>query len=261
MKRLVIALIALLVFGALKLPFEHRLFEEHRRAFFHAAELNLSMREQIGQGGFIAALSGFRSVVADLLWIRAYIAWTDTEWGRMKVLFDAVTSLQPRALEFWDTAHWHMAFNASVAAIQNEDQPRLALRQKAEREYWQLGEAYLKRGISFNPDRALLYDRLGALYMDPRKFNDPCRAAEAYAEAAKRPDAMPYVHRLALYNLARCPGHEREGYDALVKLYHKGKEERLLTLLTLIDELEEKLQIPEEQRIDTAADIKEATPR
>jgi hypothetical protein len=154
-----------------------------------------------------------------------------------------------------------MAFNASIAALDDEKQPRLALRQKAQREYWRVGEDYLLRGIRFNPDRALLYDRLGQLYADERKFNDPCRAAKAYAEAAKKPDAMQYVHRLAIYNLARCPGHEREAYDALVKLYHKGKQERLLTLLLRIDELEEKLNIPEEQRIDTAQDIKEATPR
>lgn len=261
MKRLVIALLVLLAFGGAKLPFERSLAAEQRSAFFHSAELNLGLREQIGQGGFIAALSGFRSVIADLLWIRAYVAWESTEWGRMKILFDAVTSLQPRALDFWDSASWQMAFNASVAAMEDKNQPRLALRQKAQREYFRIGEEYLLRGIQFNPDRALLYDRLGALYADVRKFNDPCKAAWAYGEAAKRPDAMEYVHRLALYNLAQCPGHEAEAYAGLVKLYHKGKEERLPTLLKRIDELQEKLKIPPEQRIDTASDLEEATPR
>ncbi len=259
MKRLFVALAALLIFGAVKLPFERSLAAEHRRAFFHAAELNLELREQIGQGGFIAALSGFRSVLADLLWIRAHVAWENTEWGRMKLLFDAVTSLQPRALPFWEGAAWQMAYNASVAAFNDPDQPREALRQKAQREYFQLGEQYLLRGIKFNPDRAILFDRLGLIYQD--KMKDPCKAAWAYGEAAKRKDAMPYVQRLALYNLARCPGREAEAYSGLVKLFHKGKEERLLTLLTRIDELQEKLNIPPEQRIDTAPDRKEATPR
>lgn len=252
MKRLVIALAALLAFGAAKLPFENRLTAEHRRAHFHGAQLNLDLREQIGQGGFIAALSGFRSVVADLLWIRAYIAWENTEWGRMKLLFDAVTSLQPRATTFWEGAAWHMAYNASVAALENPQQPREALRVKAQREYFRLGEEYLLRGIKFNPDRAVLFDRLGQIYQD--KLKDPCKAAWAFAEAAKRPDTMEYTLRMSLYNLALCPGHEREAYDKLVELYNKGRKERLPTLLNRIDTLQEKLNIPPEQRINTAPD-------
>ena len=203
MKRIVIALVALTAFGAAKLPFERSLTAEHRRAFFHSAELTLDLREQIGQGGFIAALSGFRSVIADLLWIRAHVAWENTEWGRMKLLFDATTSLQPRALPFWEGAAWQMAYNASVAALEDETQPRLALRQKAQREYFQIGEQFLLRGIQFNPDRAVLYDRLGLIYQD--KFKDPCKAAWAYGEAAKREDAMPYVHRLALVQSRPLP--------------------------------------------------------
>ena len=78
--------------------------------------------------GFLAALSGFRAVVADLLWIQAHTAWENTDWGRMKLLFDTVTTLQPRAIVFWEGAAWHMAWNASVAALENRSEPRLALR-------------------------------------------------------------------------------------------------------------------------------------
>ena len=62
MNRLFTAIVGLLVFGAARLPFEHALMKEHRAALFHSSELNLDLREQIGQGGFIAALSGFRSI-------------------------------------------------------------------------------------------------------------------------------------------------------------------------------------------------------
>ncbi len=153
---------------------------------------------------------------------------------------------------FWDHAAWHMAYNASVAAMENPDQPREALRIKAQREYFKLGEQYLLRGLKFNPDRAALYDRLGMLYAD--KFKDPCKAAWAYGEAAKRPDAMPYVKRLALYNLAHCPGHEREAYEKLKELY-QNPDERLLTLLLRINELQDKLNIPAAERIDTSRDL------
>ena len=139
-----------------------------------------------------------------------------------------------------------MAYNASVAAREDKSQPREALRLRAEREYWRLGEDFLLRGIQNNPDRALLYENLGMIYRD--KFNDHEKAAWAYGEAAKRPDAKQYVHRFAVYELAKVPGREREAYARLKALYDKGEQERLPTLEKLLGELEEKLNVPAEQR-------------
>ena len=39
----------LLVFGAVRLPYETRLTAEHRAAYFGTVKLNLALREQIGQ--------------------------------------------------------------------------------------------------------------------------------------------------------------------------------------------------------------------
>lgn len=249
MRQRLLGIFILLVFGVVRLPLEEQLARESKAARFHGAKLDLDMRQQLGQMGFVAALGGFRAVVADLLWIEAYGAWTRTEWGRMKLLFDAVTALQPRAKMFWDMSAWHMAWNASVAAREDENQPREALRLKAEREYWKLGEDYLLRGIQNNPDYALLFDRLGALYRD--KFKDPEKAFAAYEEARQRPDAMPYVRRFAAYQLAEIPGREREAYERLRALYLEGPQERLPTLLKLLANLQEKLGVPENERVYT----------
>src|SRR5205809_6463683 len=56
-----------------------------------------------------------------------------------------------------------MAWNASVAAMNDKNQPRLALRVKAQREYFALGKDFLERGIKNNPDRPELYEALGPL--------------------------------------------------------------------------------------------------
>ena len=249
MKARLIALAIIVVFGIVRMPFEQRLAEEHRAAFFHGAQLNLDLRQQLGQMGFLAALSGFRAVVADVLWIQAHSAWERTEWGRMQLLLDAVTSLQPRCMMFWDMAAWHMAWNASVAAFNDRNQPREALRIKAQREYFKVGEDFLLRGIQNNPDKGFLYEKAGAFY--DQKMNDSCKAAEYFAKAATFPDAFPYVKRLAAFRLAECPGHEREAYDKLVALYHLGEAERVPTLYTKLRELQEKLSVPEGQRIYT----------
>lgn len=244
-----VALAVLLLFGAAKWKFEQRLTEMHRAAFFHGAKLDLSLRQQIGQAGFLAALGGFRSVVADFLWIEAHTAWEQTQWGRMALLFNNVTALQPRNVMFWDMAAWHMGWNASVAALENPKQPREALRVKAQREYFKLAEDYLLRGIQNNPDRYTLYESLGRLYKE--KFQDHCKASEYFDKASKFPKAPSYEKRFAAYELADCPGHEREAYERLVKLYKMGEKERLPTLLKKLNILEEVLNVPPGQRVYT----------
>ena len=246
-RRVVAAFFALLAFGAAKLPYEHRLAAEHRAAYFHGATLDLSLREQIGQLGFLAALSGFRALVADGLYLHAHSYWERTEWGRMKLDLDAVVALQPRCVLFWDQAAWHMAFNASVAAYEDRKQPREALRIKAQREYWKIGEDYLIRGIANNPDVPTLYDRLGFLYRE--KFKDHCKSAEIYARCAKVRGAPAYARRFAAYELAQCEGHDREAYEQLRALYLKGESERLPTLLKWLGTLQEKLNVPAEQKV------------
>jgi len=247
MMRGLVVLGVLLVVGTLKLPVERNLALLHRQEHFSGVEFNLDLREKIGQLGFIAALSGFRAIVADALFIQAYSAWENTEWGRMLLLFRQVTTLQPRALLFWDTAAWHMAWNASVAAMNDKTQPRLALRVKAQREYFALGKDFLERGIKNNPDRPELYEALARLYTE--KYNDHERASEYYAKAADLPGAAPFDRRFSAYELSYCEGREREAYQRLRSLYDEGEKERLPNLIKRLKFLEDKLGIPQEQRI------------
>src|SRR5207237_1670748 len=158
MMRGLVALAVLIAVGLLKLPVERNLAALHRQEHFRGVEFNLDLREKIGQLGFIAALSGFRAIVADALFIQAYSAWENTQWGRMLLLFRQITTLQPRVLLFWDTAAWHMAWNASVAATNDTNQPRQALRVKAQREYFALGKDFLAHGIQNNTDSPEIYE-------------------------------------------------------------------------------------------------------
>ena len=151
--------------------------------------------------------------MADVLFIQAHVAWERTEWGRVLLLFRQVTTLQPRSILFWDMAAWHMAWNASAAALHDPTQPRLALRIKAQREYFELGKDFLERGIKNNPDRPQLYEALARLYRD--KYNDHEHAAEFFEKAAALPGAPSYAKRFAAYELSQCEGREREAYDRL----------------------------------------------
>ncbi len=245
-RRLIAVISSLLVFGVLKLQSERAISADHRWLNFHGS-INLNLREQIGQQGFIAALSGFRAAVADVLFVQAHLAWEQTEWGRVLLLFQQVTTLQPRSVLFWDMAAWHMAWNASTAAIHDPAQPRQALRVKAQREYFELGKDFLERGIANNPDKPQLYESLARLYQ--QKYHDHLRASEYYARAAALRGAPPFDKRFAAYELSYCEGHEREAYDQLHELYELGEKERVPTLIARLKFLENKLGIPQDQRI------------
>jgi hypothetical protein len=243
----VTVLALLLLFGAVRLPVETSLEETRVTAGLRTASLDIGLRERIGQLSYAAALSGFRSLVAAFLWIEAHTAWEQTAWGRMAGIFESVTGLQPRSLVYWDLASWHMAWNASVAARENPAEPSEFLRLRAEREYQRLGRDFLERGISNNPDRYILHERLGIMLRD--KFGDHCGAADAFARAAALEGVPPYVKRLAAYELASCPGREQEAYDQLRAIYLLGEQEHLPRVITLINELEASLDIPDADRL------------
>ena len=243
---LVVALL-LLGFGALRLPIESALTGQYRRAHFNQVNLNLSLREQIGQLGFVAALSGFRSLVADLIFIEANVAWERTEWGRVLLFFRQATTLQPRSLLLWDMAAWHMAWNASVAALHDPSLPNDTLRRQTVRRYLALGKEFLERGIRNNPERPQLHESLARLYRE--KYQNHAAAARYFAAAAALPGAPEYDRRFAAYELSQVPGREREAYRTLRALYDKGPDQRLPTLVRRLKFLEEKLDIPLQERI------------
>lgn len=245
--RIALFALVLLAFLSAKIPAEHCVDRAQRGLHLRAIDLNLGLREQIGQLGFLAALSGFRAIVADVVFIQAHVAWERTDWARLLWLFRQATTLQPHVVLFWDMAAWHMAWNASVAALNDAAQPRQALRVKAQREYIALGKDFLERGLRHNPDRPELYEALARLYRD--KLNDHLHASQCFAKAASLPGAKAYDKRFAAYELSYLEGHEREAYEQLRALYQSGENERLPTLLKRLKALEEKLNVPVEQRI------------
>ena len=245
--RPVMLLLALLGFGAVKLPVEQAIDRAKAELHLRSVVVNFDIREQIGQLGFVAALSGLRAVVADLLFIDAHVAWERTDWPRVLLLFRQVTTLQPHEILFWDMAAWHMAWNAGAAALNDRSEPLLALRVKKQREYLALGKEFLERGIRNNPDRPQLYEALARLYRD--KYADHEHAAEYFGKAAGLPGAASYDRRFAAYELSYCAGRQREAYQLLRSLYDSGERERLPTLIKRLKFLEQQLVIPADQRI------------
>ena len=246
-KAYALATALLLVFGAIRLPLEMALTREHRQASFGNVQLNLGLRSKIGQLGFLAALSGFRTLVADLLWIQAHTAWERVEYGTMYFMFNTITTLAPHNVGFWDGAAWHMAYNASVAVMNDPKEKRIAVKLKKQREYFMVGREFLEHGIANNPKAYILHQNLGAIYRD--KLNDNWNAFLEYDKAAACPNAPTYEKRFAAYELSKVPGREKEAYERLRRLYDMGEQERLPSIERDLKRMEEVLNLPEEKRI------------
>lgn len=134
--------------------------------------------------------------------------------------------------------------------VQDESQP-LTNRVRRQREYFDLGKNFLERGIRFNPDKPQLYEAMARLYQ--QKYEDHLRASEYFAEAAQLSGAMSYDRRFSAYELSYCEGHEREAYEKLRALYDEAERERLPTLIKRLKYLEQKIDIPQDQRIPDSA--------
>ena len=247
-RALAIALIA--AFGIARAPLESALSREMFARGLQQRNLDLSMRDQLGQQAFVAALGGFRSLVASILHLQAYSAWEEVDWGRLQRFYEIITRLQPRSIFYWDDAAWHLAYNATANVLNNPDFEE-STRSKLWQGYLGRGRGFLEDGIVRIPESYRLHAELGRLYADRLKYNDPCKAAEAYRGAIDKPGVPAYIVRNFGYNLARCPGNEKEALAFLMECHARGPKWRKPTLITLIKKLEEELNVPQEERIST----------
>ena len=244
MKTLALLLLIIAAVAPLKLKMEENIGAN--RVSSNDLRHAIDLRERIGQSAFIAILGGFRSVIADFLFIDGHFAWERVDWSHLLMRLRHVTMLQPHMTMFWDVAAWHMAWNASTAAMNDSSQPLLA-RKRLQREYIEIGRDFLERGVANNPQNPQLYEALARLDRD--KLHDHAGAAENFMKASRLPGCAAYDERFSAYELSYCEGHEREAYDRLRALFQRGEKERLPTLISRLRLMEEQLHISPEERI------------
>jgi tetratricopeptide (TPR) repeat protein len=110
--------------------------------------------------------------------------------------------LQPRVAVFWDTASWHLAWNAAVAAEKYSGESSETKRKMEARRWVEAGRDLLERGTKAVPEKALLFQRLGDLYW--QRLGDYQEAARCYREALSKGDAPPYLERFVGYALEKA---------------------------------------------------------
>lgn len=221
--------VAMLVAGAVRMPFEQQLTTDFKNAKLLSPELEIGTGEKLGQAFYAVSLGGLRTLIATFLNLRAQGQFEEQKWADVADTFDLIVNLAPRTRYYWDAGAWHLANNASSHYINDSKLPSLR-RKILWKSYIQAGRAFLERGTKNNPEHPLLYERLGHLLADPYRiqaFGDPAEAYtasyEAFMAALDTGSARSYTKRAALYSLARVPGREKEALDLLLKIKAESK--------------------------------------
>lgn len=246
--------VALLAFGAARMPFEAGLGKELRAAGLVPTAMEIGTREKIGQTSSAVALGGLRTLVATFLNLRAFTFFQEQKWDDVADTFETIVDLAPRTRYYWETGSWHSAYNAASYYLNDSELPALR-RKEAWRASIYRGRAFLERGIRNNPNDWSIHANLGFLLQDSNKFpafrNDDetfAAAAAAYTKAVETGKAPAYIRRAAFFSLARVTGKEKEAL-AMARSLYADPQNRVPTLQTLLLVLE----AYENPDMDTAA--------
>lgn len=243
-QKALIVSVAVLGFGALRLPYEARLSADLRAAKLLPEKVSINTRDHIGQTSSVVALGGLRTLVATFLNLRAFTFFTQENWNKVAETFEVIVDLAPRTTYYWDTGAWDQYSNAASYYLNRSNLPGLRRRENW-RQSIHRGRAFLERGISNNPDDVELHTSLGNLLLNPYKtqaFPDRKKAyldaAEAYQKAIDTGRAKGFTRRSYVYALGRVPGREVESLARARELYAEGLQNRVPTLVMLIFVLE-----------------------
>ena len=235
----------LLLAGVLTRPIETPAWEQVRSG---QPELNLAgMEDALGQGIIVGMLGGFRSVMADFLWIQTNTVWEQRERAKLDSMVRLVTSIDPRPAFFWINATRMIAYDVPHWRIQEEggyDQVPERRQEAIDREQAEQAFALIRRALEFHPDSPRLFLEIGQIYMN--RLEDPARAAPWFLRASEQPGA-PYFAARIYAELLRRQGKNVEAYEFLTDLHRRLPEDEPFAqkgiVLERIRKLEETLDL------------------
>ena len=151
----------------------------------------ISVGSARGGGVLWAVLGGYRSLVADFAWLKAYIAWEKRDAAGCMSNIDLAAKLDPETLMFWHMGSGMIAYDMPRWIYEGRPHTPLQKRHVAERQA-RLAIDFLNRGLEFLPrsrrlnlDKALIYQKV---------LKDDAKELEAYEKAAEG-DAPLFISR------------------------------------------------------------------
>lgn len=245
-RTIIITLLCCVAFGLLRMPVENHVMKREYDARLLPPPLTADTENALGQQMAFVSLGGLRSLVAAMMHIDAITFFMSKDWPGLEKRYRQVVSLAPQNAAYWDTASWHMAYNAATDTMEDTN---LTMEQRllGYKRYISKGKWFLDQGIKANPDNWRLYERKGALLSGRPRSIDFAAAAEAYRKAFELTND-PLLRRLEFYSLVREPGQSREAWKLGRELF-KDKRNHNTSLDSILFALENKLNIPQDQRV------------
>lgn len=241
---ILVALGVIIAAGALRMPFEQAMTRDFRRQGLLEEELDIDVREKIGQNSMVVALAGVRTLVSSFTSLQMTENFTKTLWNKVEDNAETTVRLSPRTPYYWDIGGWHVGYNAASAYRSDPKLPKL--RAEAEARRWvEKGRRFFERGAHNNPGSWRAWVALGNFCSNPAFFPDDRKAAEAYAKAIEIGGTPASVNRYRLLAEARA-GQDPEKTLAEVRELLKVRENRVPTLLCLNYALEARKSRPED---------------
>lgn len=252
-KAIIVVIIALFLVGVALRPIEGPIWAEFKERE-PAMQLE-DLEAALGQGVTIGLLGGFRSVVADLLWIRTHAVWEEQETAVIpatETMIRLVTTIDPRPLYFWINGARMIAYDMAVWRVR-EAGGYGYIPEAAERRYHdeqaETAIGLLQRAREFHPDNPEILIDIANIYL--RRMENVEKAAEYYRLAAETEDAPAFAARIYAVLLRRMDEHEA-AYEWLKDLYPtldpQDVRDQPQVVLNRIRELEEYLAIPFAER-------------
>jgi hypothetical protein len=263
-----LAIVLLVAVGVAKLPLEENLSNDLRAQHLQEPPIDIGTAESLGQMAAAASLGGLRSLAASIFYLVAYGAFEDTRWNDLDALMSVTTRLEPHNTVYWEEASWHMAYNAAGSFLRDTSL-RPAIQRKLYREKVARGVDILQEGLRYLPNNPKLLLKLAMTYQDkvgeppvpgqknlpgePSPTGDPRKAAETFL-ACYEHGGPDYAERFAGYQLTKLSDRAswEKAYEILKRYYDMGMKKKGTTIMECLPILEERLNIPQNQRAKAA---------
>lgn len=232
-----------IVMGILTRPLDRSL----RRDLGKEKELSSieSIGPGLGQGISFAILGGYRSLVANLVWLSMNSVWEKKDFDSTYARIRLATSVDPRPEIFW----------LNGARIISNDMPtwrtggRLADQvsstseaRKPQREFAEEALAFLRQSETTHKDNPKIYLEKAIIHW--QKLNDIRTATELFGEAARLPNAPYHAARIYADLLVKI-GKREESLAFLRQLYPTLPDNDIMArkhiVLGMIEDLEEEI--------------------
>lgn len=205
----------------------------------------------VGEGAVLGLLGGFRPLLADLAWIRAYVKWERRDRG-CEALLRLACLLDPHPTAFWearmnmvglDMAHWEIRARGGYLKVSEAEQ------QRAFERYARKALEAAEEGVPLTRKPAALLVLGG--YLAETKAKDLLLASDYYRRAHLSPPA-PWYSAFFAARLLREGGKSREAYQYLRPIWTdtlSKERDGSPRELEFLRDLEAELRLPPALRI------------